>query len=47
MRELDRQSSKKRVEIQVVDQIYTIKNSSSQNVDELQFILAEKVYDSK
>ena len=37
---------RKRIDIQVGDQIYTIKNSYSQSADELQFVLAEKVYDS-
>jgi len=46
MRELDKQSSKRTVEIQIADQMYTIKNSSRQSADELQFVLAEKVYDS-
>jgi hypothetical protein len=46
MRELDRKSRGKRIEIQVGDKIYTIKNSYSQSADELQFVLAEKVYDS-
>lgn len=45
MKELKKQSSKKRIDIQVGDQIYTIKNSYSQSADELQFVLAEKVYD--
>ena len=39
-------SGKKRIALQVGDQIYTIKNSSSQSADELQFVLVEKVYDS-
>ena len=48
MRELYKQSSKKRVEIeiQIADQIYTIKNRYSLNADELGDKLAEKVYDS-
>lgn len=46
MKELEKQSSKKRIDIQVVDQIYTIKNAYNQSADELQFILAEKIYDS-
>lgn len=45
MRELDRQSRKKRIEIQAGDQIYIFKNLSCQNADELQFKLAEKIYD--
>jgi hypothetical protein len=46
MRELDRQSSKKRIDVQVGDQIYMFKNPDRQNADELQFKLAEKIYDS-
>ena len=46
MKELAKQSSNNRIEIQVGDQIYTFKNTSRQNADELQFILAEKIYDS-
>jgi hypothetical protein len=46
MRELERQSSKNRIDIQVSGQIYMIKNPDSQSADELQFVLAEKVYDS-
>ena len=42
MKELDRQSSKK-VEIQVVYQIYIIKNPYRKSVDEIEFMLAEKV----
>ena len=46
MRELDRQSSKKRIDVQVGDQIYRFKNPSRKNADELQFKLAEEIYDS-
>ena len=42
MNELKKQSNKKMVEIQIPDQIYTIKNRDLQSADEL----AEKVYDS-
>jgi len=46
MKELAKQSSNNRIEIQVGDQIYIFKNTYRQNADELQFILAEKMYDS-
>lgn len=46
MKELAKQSSHNRIEIQVGDQIYMFKNTYHQNADELQFILAEKIYDS-
>jgi len=46
MKELEEQSSKNRIDIQVGGQIYMIKNPDSQSADELQFVLAEKVYDS-
>lgn len=46
MKELAKQSSNNRIEIQVGDQIYIFKNTDRQNADELQFILAEKIYDS-
>ena len=46
MKELAKQSSNNRIEIQVGDQIYIFKNTYRQNADELQFILAEKIYDS-
>ena len=42
MKELAKQSSNNRIEIQVGDQIYIFKNTDRQNADELQFILAEK-----
>jgi len=46
MRELDCQSSKKRVEIQVGDQMYMIKNPYRESVDVLADKLAEQIYDS-
>ena len=46
MKELAKQSSNTRIEIQVGDQIYMFKNPYRQNADELQFKLAEKIYDS-
>ena len=46
MRELDGQSSKKIITIQVADQTYNIKNPYRLNADELQFELAEEIYDS-
>ena len=46
MKELAKQSSNNRIEIQVGDQIYMFKNTYCQNADELRFILAEKIYDS-
>ena len=46
MKELAKQSSNNRIEIQVGDQIYMLKNTYRRNADELQFILAEKIYDS-
>jgi len=46
MKELGKQSSNNRIEIQVGDQIYVFQNPSRQNADELQFKLAEKIYDS-
>ena len=46
MKELAKQSSNNRIEIQVADQIYMFKNTYRQSADELQFILAEKIYDS-
>lgn len=44
MRELDKQSNKKRITIQVADQIYTIKNPYRQNADELGYELADQIY---
>jgi hypothetical protein len=46
MRELDRQSSRKKVEIQVGDQIYTIKTPYRENAYELGDKLADQIYDS-
>ena len=46
MKELAKQSSNNRIEIRVGDQIYTFKNTYRQSANELQFILAEKIYDS-
>lgn len=46
MKELAKQSSGNRIEIQVGDQIYMFKNPYRQNADELQFKLAEKIYNS-
>jgi hypothetical protein len=46
MKELGKQSSNNKIEIQVGDQIYMFKNPYRKNADELQFILAEKIYDS-
>ena len=46
MKELAKQSSNNKIEIQVGDQIYMFKNTYRQNADETQFILAEKIYDS-
>eukprot|EP00978_Attheya_sp_CCMP212_P048745 scaffold568173_cov507-Attheya_sp.AAC.1 len=46
MHELDKQSNQKTITIQVAAQTYNIKNPYRQSADELQFGLAEKVYDS-
>ena len=46
MKKLEKQSSNNIIEIQVGDQIYRFKNPSRKNADELQFKLAEKIYDS-
>ena len=46
MRELDRQSSRKKVEIEVGDQIYTIKNTYREDAYELGYKLADQIYDS-
>ena len=46
MRELDRQSSKKIITIQVSDQIYTIKNPYREDAYELGYKLADQIYDS-
>ena len=46
MKELKKQSSKNRIEIQVGDKIYKFKNTSRQKADKLQFILVERIYDN-
>jgi hypothetical protein len=46
MRELERQSCKKKVEIEVGDQIYTIKNPYHEYAYELGDKLADQIYDS-
>jgi len=46
MRELDRQSSRKKVEIEVGYQIYTIKNTYREDAYELGYKLADQIYDS-
>jgi len=46
MRELERQSSRKKVEIEVGDQIYTIKNPYREDAYELGYKLADQIYDS-
>ena len=46
MKKLEKQSSNNSIEIQVGDQIYRFKNPSRKNADELQFELAEEIYDS-
>lgn len=46
MRELDRQSSKKRIDVPVGDEMYTIQNPYKEEADDLQFKLGEKIYDS-
>ena len=46
MRELDRQSSKKRIDVQVDNQIYTLKNSYREGFYELDDKLADKIYES-
>lgn len=46
MKELEKQISKNRIDIQVGDRMYMIRNLDRQSSDELQFVLAEKVYDS-
>ena len=45
MKELNKQSSKKRIEIQVGDQLYRFKNPYRDSADTLQFQLAERMYD--
>jgi hypothetical protein len=42
MKELDKQSSNNKIEIQVGDQIYMFKNPYRKNADELQFIISRK-----
>ena len=46
MKKLDKQSSNNSIEIQVGDQIYMFENPYRKNADELQFKLAEEIYDS-
>ena len=46
MRELDRQSSSKKVEIEFGDQIYTIKNPYREDAYELGYKLADQIYNS-
>ena len=46
MRELDRQSSKKRIEVQVGDQIYILKNPYHEGPYELGDKLADQIYES-
>lgn len=46
MRELDKQSNKKIITIQVPDQIYTIKNPYREDAYELGYKLADQIYDS-
>jgi hypothetical protein len=46
MKKLEKQSSNNSIEIQVGDQIYMLKNPDRKNADELQFKLAEEIYDS-
>ena len=46
MRELERQSSRKKVEIEVGDQIYTIKNPYREDAYALGDKLADQIYDS-
>lgn len=46
MKKLDKQSRNNSIEIQVGDQIYMFKNPYCKNADELQFELAEEIYDS-
>ena len=46
MEKLAKQSNKTKIKIQISDQIYKFNNPYYQNADELQFKLAEKMYDS-
>ena len=45
MRELDRQHNKRKVEIQMDDQIYILKNPYRESADELGDKLADQMYD--
>jgi hypothetical protein len=46
MRELDKQSKKQTVDIQVFDQYYKIKNPYRESADDLAFSLADQMYNS-
>ena len=46
MRELERQSSKKRIDIQVGDRIYSLKNPYREDGYELGYKLADQIYDT-
>ena len=46
MRELDKQSNKKIITIEVADQVYSIKTSYGDNAQELSEKLADQMYDS-
>ena len=46
MKKLEKQSSKNISEIEVGDQIYSLKNPDHMKADELKYLLAEKMYDS-
>ena len=46
MRELDRRSSKKRIYVQVGDQIYNLKNPYREDAYELGYKLADQIYES-
>jgi hypothetical protein len=46
MRKLERQSSRKKVEIEVGNQIYTIKNPYREDAYELAYKLADQMYGS-
>ena len=46
IKKLDKQSSNNSIDIQVGDQIYMFENPYHKNADELQFKLAEEIYDS-
>ena len=45
MKKLDKQNSNNSIELQVGDQIYRFENPSRKSADELQFKLAEEIYD--